>query len=101
MESSLAISRRKALGLGLGVVGAIALAPRSLANATVTGTTDACLGDAAGFTGYWQGPSNPYNEVNLGGTVSPGPNLILNPSFEDGAPGTTAPNWIFAPPPPL
>jgi hypothetical protein len=22
----------------------------------------------AGFTGYWHGPANPYNEVNLGGT---------------------------------
>ncbi|MCX6510121.1 MAG: hypothetical protein NT081_04850 [Actinobacteria bacterium] len=102
MRSPPAISRRKALGLGVGVAGALVLAPGRLANATVTGTTDPCLGDAAGFTGYyWRGPSNPYNEVNLGGTVSPGPNLILNPSFEDGAPGTTAPNWIFAPPPPL
>lgn len=99
MEQLPAISRRKALSLGLGIVGAIALAPGALANATVTGTTDPCLGDAAGFTGYWNGPSNPYNEPNLGGTASPGPNLILNPSFEVGAPGTTAPNWTFVPPP--
>lgn len=25
----------------------------------------------AGFTGYWHGPSNPYNEVNLGGPAVP------------------------------
>jgi hypothetical protein len=25
----------------------------------------------AGFTGYWHGPSNPYNEVNLGGQQVP------------------------------
>ena len=25
----------------------------------------------AGFTGYWHGPSNPYNEVNLGGPQVP------------------------------
>jgi hypothetical protein len=27
----------------------------------------------AGFTGYWHGPSNPYNEVNLGGPSVPIP----------------------------
>ena len=27
----------------------------------------------AGFTGYWHGPSNPYNEVNLGGVSVPIP----------------------------
>jgi len=27
----------------------------------------------AGFTGYWHGPSNPYNEVNLGGNAVPVP----------------------------
>ena len=27
----------------------------------------------AGFTGYWHGPSNPYNEVNLGGDATPIP----------------------------
>ncbi|MEJ6510798.1 MAG: hypothetical protein QNL59_07255 [Actinomycetota bacterium] len=100
MGCSPAISRRKALGLGAGIVGALVLAPGRLANATVTGTTDPCLGDGSGFTGYWHDPSDPYNEVNLGGTASPGPNLILNSSFEDGAPGTTAPSWTFAPPPP-
>lgn len=26
---------------------------------------------AAGFTGYWHGPSNPYNEANLGGPAVP------------------------------
>ena len=26
---------------------------------------------ASGFTGYWHGPSNPYNEVNLGGDAVP------------------------------
>jgi hypothetical protein len=26
---------------------------------------------AAGFTGYWHGPSNPYNEANLGGGAVP------------------------------
>ncbi|MBJ7307844.1 MAG: hypothetical protein JHC63_08270 [Acidimicrobiia bacterium] len=100
MESSSAISRRKALGLSAGIVGALVLAPGRLANATVTGTTDDCLGDAAGFTGYWHDPSDPYNETNFGGIAQPPSNLILNPSFEDGAPGTTAPNWTFAPPPP-
>ena len=36
--------------------------------------TDAGADDlnfAAGFTGYWHGPSNPYNEVNLGGPAVP------------------------------
>jgi hypothetical protein len=28
----------------------------------------------ANFTGYWHGPSNPYNEVNLGGIAVPTPN---------------------------
>jgi hypothetical protein len=27
----------------------------------------------AGFTGYWHGPSNPYNEINLGGNAVPLP----------------------------
>jgi hypothetical protein len=27
----------------------------------------------ANFTGYWNGPSNPYNEVNLGGGAVPAP----------------------------
>ena len=27
----------------------------------------------AGFTGYWHGPSNPYNEVNIGGVAVPIP----------------------------
>ena len=101
MGSSPAFSRRKALGLGAGAVGALILAPGKLANATVTGTSDPCLGDASGFTGYWHGPDNPYAEPNLGGIAQPTPNLILNASFEDGAPGTTAPSWTFVPPPPL
>jgi len=35
---------------------------------------------ASGFTGYWHGPSNPYNEVNLGGVQN-----ILNTSGLDAA----------------
>jgi hypothetical protein len=27
----------------------------------------------AGFTGYWNGPSNPYNEVNIGGVANLAP----------------------------
>ena len=36
--------------------------------------TDAGADDvdfAAGFTGYWHGPSNPYNEANMGGPAVP------------------------------
>jgi len=91
------ISRRRALGLGAGLLGALVLAPSSLASATVSGSTQACDG---GFTGYWNGPANPYNEVNLGGpNVGGSTNLITNGSFEDGAPGTTAPGWTFTLPP--
>jgi hypothetical protein len=94
-------SRRRALGLGAGVIGAIILAPGSLANATVTGATETCDGGASGSTPYyWHGPDDPYNEPNLGGIAQPTPNLILNPSFEDGALGSTAPSWTFVPPPP-
>jgi len=92
------ISRRRALGLGAGILGAMVLAPSSLASATVSGSTQPCDG---GFAGYWHGPSNPYNEDNLGGSNPVGSeNLITNGSFEDGAPGNTAPGWTFVPPPP-
>jgi hypothetical protein len=39
------------------------------------GALDYLPGDFAsnGFTGYWHGPSNPYNEVNLGGPQVPLP----------------------------
>jgi hypothetical protein len=95
------ISRRRAIGLGLGVAGFMVLNPAGLASATVSGTTDPCLGDAAGFTGYGHGPSNPYDEPNLGGSNPIGiGNLITNGSFEDGAPGNTAPGWTFVSPPP-
>ncbi len=95
------ISRRRAIGIGLGVAGVMVLKPSALASATVTGTTDPCLGDASGFTGYWHGPSNPYNEDNLGGpSLGGSTNLIVNGSFEDGAPGATAPGWTFTLPPP-
>jgi hypothetical protein len=95
------ISRRRAIGLGLGVAGFMVLRPAGLASATVSGTTDSCLGDAEGFTGYWHGRQNPYNETNLGGSNPVGSeNLITNGSFEDGAPGNTAPGWTFVPPPP-
>ena len=101
MSSSPQVSRRRALGIGLGVAGFIVFNPGGLASATVSGSTDPCLGDAAGFTGYWHGPSNPYDEPNLGGSNPIGSgNLITNGSFEDGAPGNTAPGWTFVSPPP-
>lgn len=104
MESVPHISRRRALGLGLGVVGVLTVSPSALANATVTGATEPCPGDGMGFTGYWNGPSNPYNETNLGGPGGPSAsstgNLISNASFEDGSPGATAPGWTFVSPPP-
>lgn len=101
MSSSPQVSRRRAIGLGLGVAGFMVLNPAGLASATVSGATDPCLGDAEGFTGYWNGSSNPYNEVNLGGPHLIGTgNLITNGSFEDGAPGNTAPGWTFVSPPP-
>ena len=31
-----------------------------------------------GFTGYWHGPQNPYNEANLGGQHVPVPDVITN-----------------------
>jgi hypothetical protein len=31
---------------------------------------------ASGFTGYWHGPQNPYNEVNLGGIAVPAPTTV-------------------------
>ena len=31
-----------------------------------------------GFTGYWHGPQNPYNEANLGGQHVPVPEIITN-----------------------
>ena len=98
MKSLPAISRRQALGLGAGLFGVLALAPSSLASATISGSTQPCDG---GFAGYWHEPANPYNEDNLGGPgVGDSTNLITNASFEDGAPGNTAPGWTFVPPPP-
>ena len=56
--------------------------------ASIAGTSQAYI-DAAGlfedagaldydipdnFTGYWHGPQNPYNEVNIGGPIVPGTN---------------------------
>jgi hypothetical protein len=36
----------------------------------------------AGFTGYWHGPQNPYNEANLGGVpVLQNPDLGVDPSI--------------------
>jgi hypothetical protein len=32
----------------------------------------------SGFTGYWHGPQNPYNEVNFGGQHVPVPDVITN-----------------------
>ncbi len=98
MKSPPEISRRRALGLGAGVLGAMVVAPGSLASATISGSTQPCDG---GFAGYWHGPPNPYNEDNLGGpSVGDPTNLIANGSFEDGAPGNTAPGWTFVSPPP-
>ena len=98
MKSLPAISRRQALGLGAGLFGVMALAPSSLASATISGSTQPCDG---GFAGYWHEPANPYNEPNFGGSNPIGSeNLITNASFEDGAPGNTAPGWTFVPPPP-
>lgn len=99
METTPHISRRRALGLGLGVVGVLTVSPSALASATVSGTTDPCLGDGSGFTGYWNGPSNPDDEPNLGGPgLGSSVNLISNGSLEDGVPGATAPRWIFVSP---
>jgi Large eukaryotic DNA virus major capsid protein len=39
----------------------------------------------AGFTGYWHGPSNPYNEVNMGG-----PNVPVSPAVSGLAPSILA-----------
>jgi len=33
----------------------------------------------AGFTGYWHGPSNPYNEPNFGGVNPPIPSSVTDP----------------------
>jgi hypothetical protein len=94
------ISRRQALGLGFGVVGVLTISPSALANATVTGATDSCPGDGSGFTGYWNGPTDPYHEPDLGGPgLGSSVNLISNSSLEDGLPGATAPGWIFVSPP--
>ena len=87
MSQASGISRRRTLGLGLGIAAALALDPTRLASAEVTGSTQSCDG---GFAGYWHGPSNPYGEPNLG------TNLLSNPSFEDGPPGATAPGWTFS-----
>jgi hypothetical protein len=36
----------------------------------------------AGFTGYWHGPQNPYNEVNMGGpTIPSSGNLGVDPAI--------------------
>ena len=36
----------------------------------------------SGFTGYWHGPQNPYNEANLGGVAVPqNPDLGVDPSI--------------------
>jgi hypothetical protein len=34
------------------------------------------------FTGYWNGPSNPYNEVNLGGTEVTGWGIPTSPNYD-------------------
>jgi hypothetical protein len=99
MDTSPHISRRRALGLGLGVVGVLTVSPSALASATVSGATDPCLGDGSGLTGYCNGPSNPKDEPNLGGLgLGSSVNLISNGSLEDGVPGATAPKWIFVAP---
>ncbi len=35
----------------------------------------------AGFTGYWHGPSNPYNQPNMGGDATPFTTSPLDPGF--------------------
>jgi hypothetical protein len=35
----------------------------------------------AGFTGYWHGPSNPYNQPNFGGDATPFTTSPLDPGF--------------------
>jgi hypothetical protein len=47
---------------------------------TDAGATDANIPD--NFTGYWNGPNDPYNEVNLGGPAVQFPSSIANdPAF--------------------
>lgn len=94
------LSRRQALGLGAGLLGAFVLARSSVASATTPSPPIGrdCNGNACET--YWHGPENPYNEENLGGS-SPiaNRNLVTNGSFEGGSAGPTAPGWTFTLPP--
>jgi len=49
------------------------------------GALDYTQGDFAttGFTGYWHGPSNPYNEANLGGLAVPNDTVLNGSSHLD------------------
>jgi hypothetical protein len=79
-NSASTLSRRRALGFGALAAGGLLLAPQFAAVAFATGGPNSWLADS--------GPS-------------PRPNLLLNPSFEDGSPGPIAPSWAFGSPVPV